>query len=105
MRSPESQTKIIQFVFAEVDTLTEYLEGSVKVVTRIQNEVDRSRSEIVEYLLSMIRSAVDLDYMFLFTKGEQSFKKFFTLIDNLFAKSFSMETKLEAILIFKSFFI
>ena len=77
----------------------------MQVVTRIQNEVDRSRSEIVEYLLSMIRSAVDLDYMFLFSKGEQTFRKFFTLTDNIFTKSFGMQTKLEAILIFKSFFI
>ena len=67
--------------------------------------MDRSRSEIVEYLLSMIRSAVDLDFMFLFSKGEQSFRKFFTLLDNIFTKSFGMQTKLEAILIFKSFFI
>jgi hypothetical protein len=105
MRTPETLTKIILYVFTQVDTLTDYLEGSVKVVTRIQNEVDRSRSEIVEYLLSMIRSAVDLDYMFLFSKGEQTFRKFFTLIDNIFTKSFGMQTKLEAILIFKSFFI
>ena len=53
MRQIESQTKIIQFVFAEFTTLTGYLEESVKVVSKIHNENDRCRSDIFEYVLNL----------------------------------------------------
>jgi hypothetical protein len=74
-------------------------------VTYIRNDVDRSRQECHEHLLSILREAIDLDFRFLLAKGDQAFQDFMSLMDHLFVNSFSLKLRLEAITIMQSFFL
>ena len=75
----------------------------MKVVKKIYTDLDRSRSDIIESLLSIFKSAVDLDFMFLFGKGLDAFRNFINVMHILFTESFSMQTKLNVAMILQSF--
>ena len=53
----------------------------------------------------MIKEAVDLDAMFIFSKGDQPALEFISMLDIFFFKSFSMKIKMEVINIFVSLLI
>lgn len=66
----------MMFIFAEFDTLREYCESRVKVVSAIRREEDRHRQDCLEDLFNLMLEAVELDYSFLLTKGESAFLAF-----------------------------
>ena len=45
----------------------------VKVVTHIRVDDDRRRLEILENLISIFKEIIDIDFLFVFSKGDQIF--------------------------------
>lgn len=103
-KNRECQLKIVAFFFEDFPSVTRYLRSQVQTVTYVRTEQDRHRQECHEDLLSMLREAVDLDARFLLTKGDAPFEDFLALLDDLFARAFSMRLRLEAVTTLVSLF-
>ena len=73
MKNKESEAKIIEFVFQDFNSLIIYMRDHVKVVTHIRVDDDRRRLEILENLLSIFKEIIDIDFLFVFSKGDQIF--------------------------------
>ena len=73
-------------------------------MTYIRNEADRHRQDCLEDILTIFLEAVELDYAFLLSKGEDVFIAFLTMCDNFYLQAFSMKTKILCIQIIVSIF-
>jgi hypothetical protein len=48
-----------------------YLRDHVQIVKNIHKDIDRSRDEIYEEILTIFENAINLDFSFILSKGEQ----------------------------------
>jgi hypothetical protein len=101
-KNAQALSSIMLFIFAEFDTLRQYCEQRVRVVTAVRREEDRHRQDCLEDLLSMVLEAVELDYAFLLSKGEQAFLAFLQMLDTFFTKSFSAKLRILSVQIIAS---
>jgi hypothetical protein len=93
-------------LFQEFDTLLfGFLESVVGIVTYVRTSDDRHRQDLTEDILYIVKEAIDLDCLFLFSKGEEVSQRVLTLMDKLYDKSMSLNTKHSVLQILFSIFI
>lgn len=97
--------KILEFIYSEFSTLVVYLRDHVKLVVSVLTDKDRSRQDIFEEIFGIFETAVNLDYSFLLSKGEEVCAEFLNFLDAVYKKSFSMKLRLISIKIIKSFYM
>lgn len=76
MINVESLIKISQYLFDGFDLLMSYVMIKLQPVKEIKNQSDVQKNDIIEEVLKLLASALKIDYMFLFSKGENVLLQF-----------------------------
>jgi len=59
-------------------------------VTSIHTDDDRTRSDLIDSVLTLFDSALTLDFLFLFSKTDSALRSFLDLLNTLYTHSFSL---------------